>query len=155
MKIGDLTELATQNLREAILRNSLTTLGIAVGVASLVAMLSLGVGLQQMIDRRLERNGLFDTVLVRPRTTFNATGQIRRNRDFGPRSIARPQQRPVARARARMLAIKATPPAISAISFRTRSIKTRAANSRNSPTSSRSIPNFASPAICASARPAI
>jgi len=83
MKIGDLTELATQNLREALLRNSLTTLGIAVGVASLVAMLSLGIGLQQMIDRRLERNGLFDTVLVRPRTTFNATGQIRRNRDFG------------------------------------------------------------------------
>lgn len=83
MKIGDLTELATQNLREAILRNSLTTVGIAVGVASLVAMLSLGVGLQQMIDRRLERNGLFDTVLVRPRTTFNATGQIRRNRDLG------------------------------------------------------------------------
>jgi hypothetical protein len=84
MKLGDLTELATQNLREAILRNSLTTLGIAVGVASLVAMLSLGVGLQELINRRLERNGLFDTVLVRPRTSFNATGQIRRNRDFGP-----------------------------------------------------------------------
>jgi ABC-type lipoprotein release transport system permease subunit len=83
MKIGDLTELATQNLREAILRNSLTTVGIAVGVASLVAMLSLGVGLQELINRRLERNGLFDTVLVRPRTTFNATGQIRRNRDLG------------------------------------------------------------------------
>lgn len=83
MKIADLTELATQNLREAILRNSLTTVGIAVGVASLVAMLSLGVGLQQLINRRLERNGLFDTVLVRPRTTFNATGQIRRNRDLG------------------------------------------------------------------------
>jgi putative ABC transport system permease protein len=83
MKIGDLTELATQNLREAILRNSLTTVGIAVGVASLVAMLSLGVGLQQLINRRLERNGLFDTVLVRPRTTFNATGQIQRNRDLG------------------------------------------------------------------------
>src|SRR2546427_4662144 len=71
MKIRDLTELATQNLREALLRNSLTTLGIAVGVASLVAMLSLGVGLQQLINRRLERNGLFDTVLVRPRTSFN------------------------------------------------------------------------------------
>src|SRR5437879_2089628 len=84
MKIGDLTELATQNLREAILRNSLTPVGIAVGVASLVAMLSLGVGLQALINRRLERNGLFDTVLVRPRTTFNATGQVRRNRDFGP-----------------------------------------------------------------------
>ena len=62
-----------RNLREAILRNSLTTVGIAVGVASLVAMLSLGVGLQEMISRRLERNGLFNTVLVRPQTSFNAT----------------------------------------------------------------------------------
>ena len=83
MTIGDLTELATQNLREAILRNSLTTLGIAVGIASLVAMLSLGIGLQQLINRRLERNGLFDTVLVRPRTSFTPTGEIRRNRDLG------------------------------------------------------------------------
>ena len=83
MKLRDLTELATQNLREALLRNSLTTVGIAVGVASLVAMLSLGVGLQSLINRRLEQNGLFDTVLVRPRTSFNATGQIRRNRDLG------------------------------------------------------------------------
>src|SRR5579864_6275186 len=93
MKIGDLTELATQNLREAILRNSLTTLGIAVGVASLVAMLSLGVGLQQLINRRLERNGLFDTVLVRPRTTFNATGQIQRNRDLGSGRASNGQNR--------------------------------------------------------------
>ena len=44
----DLTDLALRNLREAILRNALTTLGVAVGVASLVAMLSLGVGLQQL-----------------------------------------------------------------------------------------------------------
>ena len=93
MKIRDLTELATQNLREAILRNSLTTMGIAVGVASLVAMLSLGVGLQELINRRLERNGLFDTVLVRPRTTFNATGQIRRNRDLGSNGASDGQNR--------------------------------------------------------------
>jgi putative ABC transport system permease protein len=83
MKISDLTELATQNLREALLRNSLTTVGIAVGVASLVAMLSLGVGLQSLIDRRLESNGLFNTVLVRPQTSFNLNGQMRRNRDLG------------------------------------------------------------------------
>ena len=47
MKAYDLIELAGRNLREAGLRNSLTTLGIGVGVASLVAMLSLGIGLQQ------------------------------------------------------------------------------------------------------------
>jgi putative ABC transport system permease protein len=64
MKIGDLTELAFRNLREAALRNSLTTLGVSVGVASLVAMLSLGVGLQQLIGKRLESSGLFNAVFV-------------------------------------------------------------------------------------------
>ncbi len=47
-----------------MLRNSLTTLGVAVGVASLVAMLSLGVGLQTLASKRLLRSGLFDSVLV-------------------------------------------------------------------------------------------
>jgi putative ABC transport system permease protein len=35
-----------------------------VGIASLVAMLSLGVGLQQLAGQRLSRSGLFDTVVV-------------------------------------------------------------------------------------------
>jgi putative ABC transport system permease protein len=64
VKIGDLTELALRNLRESMLRNSLTTLGISVGVASLVAMVSLGIGLQQLVSRRLVKSGLFDTVIV-------------------------------------------------------------------------------------------
>jgi putative ABC transport system permease protein len=67
MKIPDLTELALRNLRESLLRNSLTTVGISVGVASLVAMLSLGIGLQQLASRRLVKSGLFDTVLVTSR----------------------------------------------------------------------------------------
>ena len=67
MRFGDATDLATRNLREALLRNSLTTVGIAVGVASLVAMLSLGIGLQQMANSRLQKSGLFDTVVVTSR----------------------------------------------------------------------------------------
>jgi putative ABC transport system permease protein len=63
----DLVELAGRNLREAGLRNSLTTLGIGVGVASLVAMLSLGIGLQKLATRQLGRSGLFDTVVVTSR----------------------------------------------------------------------------------------
>jgi putative ABC transport system permease protein len=63
----DLIELAGRNLREASLRNSLTTLGIGVGVASLVAMLSLGIGLQKLATRQLGRSGLFDTVVVTSR----------------------------------------------------------------------------------------
>lgn len=67
MKLYDLSELAVRNLRQSLLRNSLTTLGISVGVASLVAMLALGIGLQQLASRRLKSSGLFDTVLVTSR----------------------------------------------------------------------------------------
>lgn len=64
MKVPDLLDLAARNLRESVLRNSLTTMGISVGVASLVAMLSLGVGLQQLFTRQLARTGLFDSIFV-------------------------------------------------------------------------------------------
>src|SRR6476469_5614576 len=67
MKLYDSIDLAARNLRESVLRNSLTTLGIAVGVASLVAMLSLGVGLQRLASRHLRTSGLFDTVVVTSR----------------------------------------------------------------------------------------
>jgi putative ABC transport system permease protein len=81
MKVGDLTELAARNLREAVLRNSLTTLGISVGVASLVALLSLGVGLQQLVNRSVARAGLFDTISVRSRQSspLGRPGGGRRN----------------------------------------------------------------------------
>src|SRR5205823_3334453 len=69
-------------LRESILRNSLTTVGISVGVASLVAMLSLGIGLQQMASRRLMKSGLFDTVVVTSRR--DARGMSREDERSGP-----------------------------------------------------------------------
>jgi putative ABC transport system permease protein len=75
MKIPDLTELALRNLRESLLRNSLTTVGISVGVASLVAMLSLGIGLQQMASRRLVKSGLFDTIIVSSRREMRGMGR--------------------------------------------------------------------------------
>jgi len=85
MKSRDLTELALRNLREAILRNSLTTLGVAVGVASLVAMLSLGVGLQNLASQRLTRSGLFDAVFVSsPRNFGPGGGPGGPNRRNGP-----------------------------------------------------------------------
>jgi putative ABC transport system permease protein len=90
MKGRDLTELAVRNLREAILRNSLTTLGVAVGVASLVAMLSLGVGLQALASQRLNKSGLFDAVFV--------TSRGMRGMGGGP-----PRQNPVKREDAKPL----------------------------------------------------
>ena len=79
MKIADLSELAVRNLKESLLRNSLTTVGISVGVASLVAMLALGIGLQKLASRRLKASGLFDTVVVTSRRdlrSFNREQEI-------------------------------------------------------------------------------
>jgi putative ABC transport system permease protein len=82
MKTYDVAELAVRNLRESILRNSLTTVGISVGVASLVAMLSLGIGLQQLAGRRLQKSGLFDTVVVTSRRDLR--GFSRDQEENGP-----------------------------------------------------------------------
>jgi putative ABC transport system permease protein len=82
MKTYDMAELAVRNLRESILRNSLTTVGISVGVASLVAMLSLGIGLQQLAGRRLQKSGLFDTVVVTSRRDLH--GFNREQEENGP-----------------------------------------------------------------------
>ncbi len=95
MKIRDLTELAGRNLREALLRNSLTTLGIAVGVASLVAMLSLGVGLQDLANQRLSRSGLFDAIIVAPRTNFRGFGRPARLNPLPPGSGTMEPPRPL------------------------------------------------------------
>lgn len=85
MKITDLTELAFRNLREAMLRNSLTTLGVCVGVASLIAMLSLGVGLQQFASKRLANSGLFNAVFVYSRADMQ---EFRRSSDAKQGSAA-------------------------------------------------------------------
>lgn len=71
-----MVELAGRNLRESGLRNSLTTVGIGVGVASLVAMLSLGVGLQKLATRQLGRSGLFDSIVVTWRQDARAGGRV-------------------------------------------------------------------------------
>ena len=81
MKFYDVTDLAVRNLRESILRNSLTTIGISVGVASLVAMLSLGIGLQQLASSRLQKSGLFDTVVV---TSRRDVRNFREQQENGP-----------------------------------------------------------------------
>lgn len=88
MKRADLLELAGRNLREALLRNALTTLGVAVGVASLVAMLSLGVGLQELASDRLNRSGIFDTVVVYSRRDIPSFDRAER-RSMGPTGDAR------------------------------------------------------------------
>src|SRR6202012_4944750 len=93
MKTRDLTELAFRNLREAILRNSLTTLGVAVGVASLVAMLSLGVGLQTLASQKLNSSGLFDAVYVTSKRGMRGRGGDReRPRPAATQNSGKPEE---------------------------------------------------------------
>jgi len=73
-----------RNLRQSKLRNGLTTVGISVGVASLVAMLSLGVGLQQLATRRLAGSGMFDTVFVTSKQDFRGFDREQDQKDQHP-----------------------------------------------------------------------
>ena len=75
MKGRDMAELALRNLRESVLRNTLTTLGIGVGITSLVALGSLGVGLQNLATDRLARSGVFDAIYVAPKTRTPGFGR--------------------------------------------------------------------------------
>jgi len=75
MKTLDLLELAGRNIRESRLRNALTAMGIAVGVASLVSMLSLGIGLQRLASAGIQRSGLLDTLTVTSAANPNGRGR--------------------------------------------------------------------------------
>ncbi len=67
MIFSDTFQLALRNLREAVLRTVLTVLGVSIGIGSLVAMVSFGVGMQEQIVGRFMRSGMFDTITVMPR----------------------------------------------------------------------------------------
>ena len=66
MTAGDTVQLALRNLRQARLRTALTLGGVAIGIASLTGMVSLGVGLQDQFVGRFMQSGLFDQVTVLP-----------------------------------------------------------------------------------------
>jgi putative ABC transport system permease protein len=64
MTFRDTLDLSLRNLRQSKLRTSLTTLGVAIGIASLAGMVSLGVGLEDQLVGRFTKSGMFDTVTV-------------------------------------------------------------------------------------------
>src|SRR5215813_7015332 len=65
MKFADIIALALRNLRQAKLRTSLTVVGVIVGVAAIVTMVSFGLGLQNNLLRdALARIDLFTAITV-------------------------------------------------------------------------------------------
>ncbi len=66
MIVSDTVHFALRNLREALLRTVLTTLGVSIGIGALVAMVSFGVGMQEQVLGRFMKSGMFDTITVMP-----------------------------------------------------------------------------------------
>jgi putative ABC transport system permease protein len=65
MKLVDLIKLSMKNLSQRGLRSWLTILGIVIGVASVVAILSVGAGMQQSVSTQLGSLGS-DVVYILP-----------------------------------------------------------------------------------------
>ena len=55
MRFPDLLIMSINNLRRRKLRTVLTVLGVIIGTASIVVMVSLGIGLDQMFMEQLRR----------------------------------------------------------------------------------------------------
>ncbi|HEU4766370.1 MAG TPA: FtsX-like permease family protein [Pyrinomonadaceae bacterium] len=64
MSFLDILHLALRNLRQAKLRATLTTMGVIVGVAVIVTMVSFGLGLQSNMLERFKALDLFNEVQV-------------------------------------------------------------------------------------------
>ena len=87
MSFFDILHLSLRNLRQAKLRAILTTMGVIVGVAVIVTMVSFGLGLQSNMLERFKALDLFNEVLVFGRGLSNLAGLDRpaRARDEGER----------------------------------------------------------------------
>ena len=94
MTFADAISLALRNLRQSKLRTSLTMLGVAIGIASLAGMVSLGVGLQDQFVGRFTRSGMFDTVTVMPGSVQINVGRGGRGRGARPPGPTAPDDPP-------------------------------------------------------------
>ena len=64
MRWIDLLRMSSSNLKRRKLRTLLTILGVIIGTASIVVMISLGLGLQQSLYREVEQSGGMTSITV-------------------------------------------------------------------------------------------
>ena len=74
MSFFDILHLALRNLRQAKLRAVLTTMGVVIGVAVIVTMVSFGLGLQSNMLARFKALDLFNEIIVFGRGLGNLAG---------------------------------------------------------------------------------
>jgi ABC-type lipoprotein release transport system permease subunit len=83
MSFFDILHLALRNLRQAKLRAILTMMGVIVGVAVIVTMVSFGLGLQSNMLARFKALDLFNEIQVFGRGLSNLAGLDRAPRGEG------------------------------------------------------------------------
>lgn len=64
MRWIDLLRMSSGNLKRRKLRTFLTVLGVVIGTASIVVMISLGLGMQQSLYREIEQSGGMTSITV-------------------------------------------------------------------------------------------
>jgi putative ABC transport system permease protein len=106
MSFRDILRLSLRNLREAKLRALLTTMGVLVGVAVIVTMVSFGLGLQRNTVSRFKELDLFNEITVYGKSLSNlieegfnkrsdGAGTNTRRRNRMAREPDKPPERPL------------------------------------------------------------
>lgn len=96
MSFFDILRLALRNLREAKLRATLTSMGVIVGVAVIVTMVSFGLGLQRNMLSRFRALDLFNEIRVMGKSVFTMAMSVdpKLGRDPRPGERRGPSFRP-------------------------------------------------------------
>jgi putative ABC transport system permease protein len=83
MRLSDTVLTATQNLGRRKVRTVLTSIGVFVGILTIVTMVSLGVGIQKQVTDTIKEFGL-ETIIVNPDYEASPSGS------FNPTARQRP-----------------------------------------------------------------
>lgn len=89
MRLGDVLLHAVTNLTRHKLRTALTLAGVGIGVATLTVFVSLGAGLQRMVNEQLDHAELVTRITVLPSGTKQQImgGALRRAQADGTRQL--------------------------------------------------------------------
>ena len=76
MKFFDLLSMSVSNLWRRKLRTFLTVLGVVIGTASIVVMVSIGIGINQGYIDSLSQSGELTTININSTTYYGGGGMV-------------------------------------------------------------------------------
>jgi putative ABC transport system permease protein len=75
MKAGKVLSMAFENLKQRKLRTSLTTLGVVIGITTIIALASLGEGFRFEVKQRMEAGFELDVLIIFPGSLAAGLGE--------------------------------------------------------------------------------